>query len=68
MFMFHFFRLTSIKFAAKPTKMQGYTLSYCLSREEKLHLELLLEMVIFDDYLALRVDSYLFQIAFYYTL
>lgn len=68
LFMFHMFRLTTIKVGGKSIKIQGYTLCCSLSQEEKLHLELLLEMVIFDDYLSSRVDSYLFQIAFYWTL
>jgi hypothetical protein len=67
-FMFHFFELSGIKFKSKSVKCQGYSLGACLSKEQRIHLELLLEMVIFDKTLAKRVDSYLFQIALYWTL
>ena len=68
LFSFHMFKIASINYNDGSVKMQGYSLSSCLNYKLKLHLELFLEMLIYDPDLASRVDSYLFQIVFYLTL
>ena len=68
LFMYHIFAISKIKFSSKRIKLQKYTLANCLPREQRIHLELLLEMIIYVPDMAKRVDSYLFQIALYWTL
>ena len=67
-FTLHIFQMSQVKFKEKKVKMQGYTLAACLTREARTHLELVLVMVKFDEDLASKVDSYLFQIVVYWSL
>lgn len=67
-FIFHLFKIADTNFTSKKLKCQGYTIHHVLGLVQKMHLELFFEIVMFDKNLASKIDSYVFQIAFYWTL
>lgn len=68
LYSFHMFELAKTRFLNGKFKQQGYTLAACLSYEAKTHLELLFLMMEFQPELMRKVDSYLFQVVFYWMM